>query len=353
MTDLVKLRRKLRDAGLDAAVILSGVNRRYVTGFPSTAGIAVVTENSLEFYTDARYFEAAEKAIPGARVRCVKSSGDYEKFACQALVGCAAVGMEETTLSYAAYTRYDKAFEGRVRPLGELIMNLRAEKTPEELERIVNAQRIAEKALEETLPLIRPGITEREIAAELTGRMLKMGAEKTSFDPIVISGSGTSVPHGATSDNAVKKGDFLLMDFGARYMGYCSDMTRTVCIGEPTDEMRHVYNIVLSAQLAGIENAAAGVPGKDIHNAAHQVISDAGYGEFFTHNFSHGLGLEIHEAPRMSLQSEEGIPAGAVISAEPGIYLPGKFGVRIEDILHITPNGCDNLTLFPKELIIL
>lgn len=353
MTDIIKLRQKLKDAGLDAAVILSGVNRRYITGFQSTAGMVVVTDSALEFYTDARYIEAAGSEMPGVTVREIKAAGDYEKFAKEALEGAEAIGMEDATLSYASYTQYSQAFGDRVKPLGSLLVDLRAVKTEDELGRIIKAQRLSEKAFEEVLTLIRPGITEREISAELVYRMMKYGAEKTSFDPIVIGGTRTSIPHGATSDYAIKNGDFILMDYGCRVEGYCSDMTRTVALGSATDDMRKVYGVVLDAQLAGIAKAAAGVSGRDIHNAGHQVIKDAGYGEYFTHSFSHGIGLEIHESPRMSLQSEEGIPAGAVISAEPGIYIPGRFGIRIEDMLFIREGGCDNLTKTPKDLLIL
>ncbi|MPM45770.1 Aminopeptidase YpdF [bioreactor metagenome] len=183
--------------------------------------------------------------------------------------------------------------------------------------------------------------------------MLRFGAERLSFEPIVVSGPNGSLPHGVPGRRRVEKGDFITMDFGCVADGYCSDMTRTVGVGQVSEEMEGVYRVVLEAQLAGIAAARAGVPGKDIDAAARQVIERAGYGDYFGHGFGHSLGLEIHESPNANSAEEQPLPAGAVISAEPGIYLPGRFGVRIEDVIVLTEAGCDNLTRAPKELILL
>lgn len=215
------------------------------------------------------------------------------------------------------------------------------------------AQRIAERALEDILKELRPGAAEREIAARLQYLMLHYGAENMSFDPIVVSGPNGSLPHGVPSDREIRSGEFVTMDFGCIYHGYCSDMTRTVAVGSATDEMRNVYETVLAAQEAGIAAARAGVTGKAVDAAARTVIEKAGYGRYFSHSFGHGVGVEIHEGPNASSANEEPLPAGAVISAEPGIYLPGKLGVRIEDVIRLTPEGSENLTLAPKELLIL
>ena len=201
---------------------------------------------------------------------------------------------------------------------------------------MIAAQRIAEKALTDILNEIRPGVTEKEIAARLQYLMLHYGAEDKSFDPIVVSGPNGSLPHGVPSEKVIQAGEFVTMDFGCIYHGYCSDMTRTVAVGSVTDEMRQVYDTVLQAQLAGIAAARAGATGKAVDGAARDIIRQAGYGPCFGHSFGH-----------------KPLPAGAVISAEPGIYLPGKLGVRIEDVLYLTPEGCQNLTLAPKELVIL
>ena len=225
--------------------------------------------------------------------------------------------------------------------------------SPEELEIMIAAQRIAEKALTDILNEIRPGVTEKEIAARLQYLMLHYGAEDKSFDPIVVSGPNGSLPHGVPSEKVIQAGEFVTMDFGCIYHGYCSDMTRTVAVGSVTDEMRQVYDTVLQAQLAGIAAARAGATGKAVDGAARDIIRQAGYGPCFGHSFGHGVGVEIHEGPNATPSNDKPLPAGAVISAEPGIYLPGKLGVRIEDVLYLTPEGCQNLTLAPKELVIL
>ena len=212
---------------------------------------------------------------------------------------------------------------------------------------------LAEKALEEVLPLLKPGAVEREIAAEITYRMRLHGAEGNSFDPIVVTGAKSSMPHGVPGDERIAAGDFVTMDFGCVKDGYCSDMTRTVAVGNATDEMKNVYATVLAAQEAGIAAARPGVTGAQIHGAAAKVISDAGYGAYFGHGFGHGVGLDIHEQPNASPANEKPMPEGAVISAEPGIYLPGKFGVRIEDVLYLSGEGCVDITKAPKDLLIL
>ena len=203
------------------------------------------------------------------------------------------------------------------------------------------------------MQIIKPGVSERDIAAEITYRLLKHGGEGNSFDPIAVTGKNSSMPHGVPGDALVQNGDFVTMDFGCLKYGYCSDMTRTVAVGHATDEMKNVYDTVLRAQLAGIKAARAGVTGRSIDKAARDVIADAGYGEYFGHSFGHSLGLDIHEHPIAAPGVHARLPEHTVISAEPGIYLPGKFGVRIEDVMHLTADGAEILTRSPKNLIIL
>ena len=196
-------------------------------------------------------------------------------------------------------------------------------------------------------------MTEKELAAELIYCLYKNGGEGLSFDPIVVSGPNTSMPHGVPGDRKLQKGDFITMDFGVIYQGYCSDMTRTVALGYATDEMKKVYNTVLKAQLAGIAASKAGATGREVDAAARDVISAAGYGEYFGHSYGHSLGMEVHENPNCTPKNEKPIPVGAVCSAEPGIYIPDEFGVRIEDVVVFEENGCRNLTKSPKDLLIL
>ena len=236
----------------------------------------------------------------------------------------------------------------------ELLRTLRASKTEEEIQSMIAAQRISEKALEEVLQIIRPGMTEREVMAELVYHMLRNGSEGNSFDPIVVTGANTSMPHGVPGDTVIQAGDFITMDFGSLKNGYCSDMTRTVAVGYATEEMKNVYDIVLKAQLAGIAAARSGVLGKEIDAAARKVITEAGYGPYFGHGFGHSLGLDIHEPPFAGPTGNVPMAENDLCSAEPGIYLPGKFGVRIEDVMIIRSTGAEVITKAPKrELIVL
>ncbi len=341
--------------GLDALLVTSEPNRLYVTGFPSSAGTAVVTKEGCCFLTDSRYIEAAAREITGCEVaeptRANPTLQMVEDFLRRRQVR--RLGFEEDRTTVSEYETLRSKLTCELVPAAALLAEARAVKDPGEVEAMIDAQRIAEKALDEVLPFIKAGRTEKEIAAFLQYRMLLGGAELMSFDPIVVSGPNTSLPHGVPTERVVSDGDFLTMDFGCVYHGYCSDMTRTVAIGHVTEEMDKVYHTVLEAQLAGIAQARAGVLGKTIHNAAAQVIANAGYDGYFRHGFGHSLGIEVHEMPGAGPYTETPLPAGTVLSAEPGIYLPGRFGVRIEDVIVIEENGCRNITKAPKELLIL
>lgn len=354
MNHLKQIAAKLPEYHLDAMLVTSEPGEFYAVGFHGE-GVAVVTPEKSYYYTDSRYIEAAGKLITGAEVALPDQDRNYRQMV-QAIIerhGISRLGFEKHYMTVEEYEGYRAALKAELVPASDLMEALRGSKDQEEVDLMVRAQRIAERALDEILGFIKPGLTEREIAAKLQYDMLRFGADKMSFDPIVVGGPNGSLPHGIPGDRKVEKGDFLTMDFGCKLGGYCSDMTRTVAVGEPTDEMKKVYNTVLEAQLAGIAAARAGVPGVDIHMAARQVIVDAGYGEYFGHGFGHSLGIEIHENPNANMRNKEPLPLGAVISAEPGIYLPGRFGVRIEDVLYLTETGNVNLTKAPKELIIL
>ena len=263
------------------------------------------------------------------------------------------MGFEDAYMTVQDWERYRKALSCELVPAAELLRQLRMVKDEEELEAMVAAQRIAERALADILEEIRPGVTEKEIAARLQYLMLHYGASDMSFDPIVVSGPNGSLPHGVPSEKEIRQGEFVTMDFGCICHGYCSDMTRTVAVGYATEEMQRVYQTVFSAQLAGIAAAKAGLTGREVDGAARAVIEAAGYGDYFGHSFGHGVGVEIHESPNASPMNDSPLPVGAVISAEPGIYLPGKLGVRIEDVILLTEDGCKNITKAPKDLIVL
>ncbi len=355
MERISKIVSRFPDFSIDALLLTSQENRRYASYFHSTEGVVLITGKASYLFVDSRYIEAAEQTAKSMTVQLVNAENSYKKRILAALndASCNAVGFEDASLSFLDYQKYRDMIGLPLKPASALLSALRRSKDENEIKAMIAAQRIAESALNDVLGVIRPGITELDIAAELQYRMLRGGGEKMSFDPIVVAGTKSSMPHGVPGTERIKNGDFVVMDFGCQYSGYCSDMTRTVAVGHATDEMRMIYDIVLRAQEAGIKAAAAGVKGCDIDGAARKIISDAGYGACFGHSFGHGLGLNIHEDPTASPTSEALMPQGAVISAEPGIYLPGKFGVRIEDVLIILENGCENITLAKKELIVI
>ena len=340
---------------LDALILTDPVTIRYASGFHITDGAAVIARNKAWFITDSRYVEAAEAAVQDMEILCTSRDRSLSTLLGEIFVQtpCAAVAAEEDRVSRAEWARMEELLGLPLQNGAAVISTLRAVKDEAEVASIVAAQRIAEKALNDVLGLIRPGMTEQEVAAELVYRMYKYGGEANSFDPIVVTGPKSSLPHGVPGDRVIADGDFITMDFGTMYNGYCSDMTRTVAVGHATEEMKTVYNTVLEAQLAGIAAAAPGVTGQAIDAAAREVIEKAGYGQYFGHGFGHSLGLEIHESPNANSSNSQPLPEGAVISAEPGIYLPGRFGVRIEDMLWLRDSGAENLTNAPKELIIL
>ena len=357
MNHFQKIAARLDSNGLDAILLTGEANRFYGSGFHSagTDGVALVTRKRAYYFTDSRYTEAAARYVQGAELREARPGRGYTVLI-QEVIGdeqLRRVGFEDAYMTVQDYERYRKALSCDLVPATQLLWDLRMVKDDEEIEAMVAAQRIAERALTDILEEIRPGVTEKEIAARLQYLMLHYGASDMSFDPIVVSGPNGSLPHGVPSERTIQRGEFVTMDFGCVYQGYCSDMTRTVAVGFATEEMQTVYNTVLAAQKAGIAAAKAGVTGREVDGAARAVIEAAGYGDCFGHSFGHGVGVEIHEAPNASPMNDKPLPAGAVISAEPGIYLPGRLGVRIEDVILLTEDGCLDITKAPKELLIL
>ncbi|MDE6839803.1 MAG: Xaa-Pro peptidase family protein [Oscillospiraceae bacterium] len=354
MNHFEKIAAALKDRGLDAMLITSEPGEFYAVGFHGE-GVALVTPGKTWYYTDPRYIEAAQQLIPGAEVSLPPKGQGYQKTVAQLVKDCGVskLGFEEEYMSVASHTAWTKEVEAEFVPASQLLTELRMVKDADELAVMKEAQRITDEALLEILNFLKPGLTEQEVAARLTYIMARKGAERNSFDPIVACGANGSKPHAVPGPDVIQKGQFVTMDFGCKVGGYCSDMTRTVAVGKPTEEMELVYDTVLRAQLAGIAAAKAGVTGKEVHEAGAKVIADAGYGDYFTHGFGHSLGIEIHENPGFHTRNDKPIPAGALLSAEPGIYLPGKFGVRIEDVVMLTEGGCIDITHSPKQLIIL
>ena len=340
-------------------MLLTGeVNLTYITQMTGLEGqCLILPDDTAIFVTDGRYTEAAEqKLIPRGFTVLTRSNMsamyDYlrsvlEQHDIRRLM------YEDDVLTVSDFALMREQLQLSFQPVGDRIRKLRACKSPEEVECIVRAQRIAEAALERLLPKLHAGITEREAAAMLNYYMALGGSEKPSFDTILLFGENTSKPHGVPSDRALKEGDFVLADFGAVYQGYHSDMTRTVAYGHATDEMRQVYETVLAAQEAAAKAAREGMLCCNMHEAAANVIAEAGYGAYFTHALGHSVGLEIHETPVASPRCEKPLTRGIVMTDEPGIYMPGKFGVRIEDMLLIEGDTPRNLTAFPKTLRIL
>lgn len=340
----------------EAIIIFSPVNRRYFTGFPSSDGYLVVTKDDAVLFVDSRYVEAAQKSVSGCRALLFKKANeDIKKYLKERSIVKAYTERNHISVSTAEFLK--TAFlPCRVTPskrLERVIDESRIVKTQEEVDNIKAAQKIAEDAFDYILTFIKPGVTEKQIALELDFYMLSHGAEAISFETIAVTGAKSSMPHGVPDDTVVKTGDFITMDFGAVVNGYHSDMTRTVAVGEVTEEQKKVYEIVLTAQRSALEALRAGLDCCDADKAARQIIDDAGYGEFFGHSTGHGVGIEIHEGPTLAPRSQGKLEAGNVVTIEPGIYIPGKFGVRIEDMAHITHHGYENLTATPKELIIL
>ncbi len=347
--------RSLLNEDVNGLLLTSRYSRYYGAEYDIAEGVAIVTKKGCRYFTDSRYIEAAQKGIRGFDVQLVDREHPYTQLINEAIAdfGITALGYEEHYLTVREMDAYESKLNVKCFvPMHDQISSFRAVKEDWELDIMRKAQTIADKAFAQVCTRIKAGMTEKELQAELIYCLYKNGGEGLSFDPIVVSGSNTRLPHGVATDRVIRDGDFITMDFGVLYKGYCSDMTRTVAVAYVTDEMEKVYNTVLQAQLAGIAATRAGVKGKDVDAAARQVIADAGYGGYFGHGYGHSLGLEVHEAPNCNPSGETVMEAGMVCSAEPGIYLPGKFGVRIEDVVIFTADGCEIITNSPKNLLI-
>lgn len=344
-----------------AALIVSETNRLYFTEFSASDGFLVVGKTGAKFITDSRYIEAASVEAKDCVVELQKTGLEFDEQLKETLrsFGAKQVFIEASRLSVSDAAYYEEKLSDfiivKTDELDNEINKIRKVKNAEEIGKIKRAQEIAEGAFKKILPLVKPGALERDIAAALDYEMRKLGALGVSFETIVVAGENSSKPHGVPGDNKVKNGDFVTFDFGALYAGYHSDTTRTVCVGTPTSKMANVYDTVLRAQKAGVEALKPGLACRAADAVCRDIIKEAGYGDFFGHGTGHGVGVEIHEQPNLSPRTSEDVllEVGNVVTVEPGIYLPGKFGVRIEDMLSITEDGSYNFVTLPKELITL
>ena len=346
----------LRHAPVDGILLTGAANMRYVSGFTGEGYVYLSGKQSL-IVTDSRYTVAAALECPGYQIVQWDKKGYYEPLATAVRNdGIRKLGVEDEEMTVAGWEKLcsemTKAGCGRlqIRPLKDYVTAYRAVKQPDEIRKIREAEAVGDRAFAKLLPRLQAGMTEKQVAAWIEFLMKEEGADGFSFDTIAASGIHSAMPHAVPTDKKLEEGDFLTMDFGCRYQGYCSDMTRTVVIGKASDRQREVYDIVLLAQQTALAGIRPGVTGKEIDALARDVIDKAGYGSCFGHSLGHSVGLEIHEKPCFSPKEKNVIHPGMVITVEPGIYIENSFGVRIEDVVVITEDGCENITHSPKEL---
>ena len=344
----------LSAAHLDGLLLTGLSNIRYLTGFSGSSALLVVTARDVVFITDFRYqTQVVEEIGDIARVSIEGSSlwtGLWQQLA--SLPAVKVLGFETAHIQHRDFQRLVEAgARWQWRPTMDLVETLRERKDDSEIARIREAADVATRALDRTLPNVSAGMTELQVAGVLEKALRDEGSEGFPFASIVASGPRSALPHARSSGRAIERGDFLLMDFGAEVGGYCSDMTRTVVVGSASDEHRRVYDVVRVANERAARGVRAGMSGRDADAIARQYIERAGYGDLFGHSLGHGIGLEVHEAPRLAKTAEGALPEGAVVTIEPGVYRPGWGGVRIEDDVVLGADGPQILTQFPRELI--
>jgi Xaa-Pro aminopeptidase len=341
------------DLGIDALLVTRQMNVRYLTGFTGSNGQVLVAPEDGVFFTDSRYREQSRREVPDLPAD-VASGGFHRRVgdACRDR-GLRRVGFEAAGLTYGGWRRLDAEEDIQWVPVEDVVERLRWSKDPDEVRLIEEAQRITDDAFDRITGKLVEGITEREAAFELDVALRQLGAERAGFDSIVAFGESAAEPHHGPGDRPLRQGDVVKMDFGAVVDGYHSDMTRTVALGDPGDRIREIHDVVLRAHLAGIEAVREGVTGGTADEAAREVVRDAGFGDRFGHGLGHGVGLEIHEGPSLRRDGEDVLLTGAVVTVEPGVYVPGLGGARIEDTVAVEASGCRPLPRSPKELLIL
>lgn len=348
-----KLRKSMELKGLEAVLVIGDPNRNYLSGFTGEESFSIITEEEALFITDSRYTEQARNEVKDYEI--LEYKGAFPDFFSNIIkkLNVKKVGFEDNVVSYELYCKLSNKTEAKLIPMEGLIEEIRLIKDKREIESIQKAASIADKAFSHMLKFIKSGMSEREIGLELEFTMKKLGAKDLSFPSIVASGVRSALPHGRATDKIVNNGDFLTLDFGCVFEEYCSDMTRTVAIGEPNDKLKKIYNIVLQAQEDVLKFIKPGIMTKEVDRVARDYIDNKGYGSYFGHGLGHGVGREIHEGPRLSPMSETILKEGMIVTDEPGIYIPDIGGVRIEDLVLVTKDGCEALSKSPKNLICL
>lgn len=339
---------RVRALGLDGFLVTNLANIRYLCGYTGDNGLLLLTEHGSYFYTDFRYQEQAREEIVAART-IIRKRDLIAEFPVEQTKGISRLGFEKSALTFGAFQQLKRQLKGvRLVPCDDLTLELRAVKEPAELANIAQAAATADQVLKEVLTLVKPGVRERELAAEIDFRLKRAGG--IGFDTIVASGPRGALPHAQPTDKKLKSGDAIIFDLGARHNGYCSDMTRTVFLGRADRKGREIYRIVLDAQARALDGLRAGRTGAEVDALARDYIAARGYGAEFGHGLGHGVGLVVHEQPGLHSRNEQPLPVNAVVTVEPGIYLPGWGGVRIEDLVVVTRTGCRTLSGTSKEL---
>lgn len=342
----------MKESQLDGVLLVGNYNRNYMSGFTGDESFSIITLDKAIFITDSRYTKQAKIQVKDYEIR--QYAGNIFKFVADLVkeFNIHKLGFEEDVLTFKEYNAYKQLVNCELVPLNKMVEALRVIKSEDEIEAIRKAANIADRAFYKILQFVKPGMTENEVAVELEYWMKKFNASGLSFPTIAASGERSALPHGEPTEKVIKMGEFLTLDFGCVYNGYCSDMTRTIVMGNATEKMKEVYNVVLEAQEAALKHYKPGVKASDVDKVARDYIASKGYGEYFGHSLGHGVGRYIHEAPAVSPLGDTILEPGMVVTDEPGIYIPDEFGVRIEDLILITEDGCEILSKTSKNMII-
>ncbi|NLY37634.1 MAG: aminopeptidase P family protein [Tissierellia bacterium] len=349
MKALKQIREKLEELSLEGGIFFKPENRYYVSGFTGSTGYALVLKDKAYFITDFRYISQVKEECPDFEILEISTSktlGDVLEE-----LNLNSLGFEDDFMTVEGLQTLKKSYSGQLVAMKRFIENIRQIKREDEILLMKKAQSIADETFSYMLDFIKPGMSEREVYLELVTQLTQRGAQGESFKAIVASGVRGALPHGSATEKIIEKGDLLTLDFGCVYQGYCSDMTRTICVGKASEKQKEIYHVVLKAQKEALKAIKPGAICKDIDKVARDIITEAGYGENFGHGLGHAVGLEVHENPRLNMVDESILKAGMVVTDEPGIYIPGFGGVRIEDIILVTETGSEILSTSNKELI--